>query len=202
MNQQLTDKQLVRRVLDGDDQAYRTLVERYQHMVYTLGVRMLADPELAEETAQDVFVKAYTALGTFRGAAKFSTWLYKIAYHRLLDVADRERRRRSWRGDLGTQEQQPALEDTNAGTQVRVVAAPTDVLGATVVLHFELDHGFGDDRDILSLHYLQQQSIKEVAAITGIRPGTVKVRLHRARERLRAYLEASTTGNILQNYER
>lgn len=194
MNQQATDKQLVRRVLDGDDQAYRTLVERYQHMVYTLGVRMLGDPELAEETAQDVFVKAYTALGTFRGAAKFSTWLYKIAYHRLLDEADRERRRRSWRGDAAIrQPDHPAAEDT-----WRLLMAEERrhwVLRALEALE-------PDDRDILSLHYLQQQSIKEVAAITGIRAGTVKVRLHRARERLRAYLEASSTGNILQNYER
>ncbi len=194
MNQQVTDKQLVRQVLHGDDQAYRTLVERYQHMVFTLGVRMLGDPELAEETAQDVFVKAYSALGTFRGAAKFSTWLYKIAYHRLLDVADRERRRRSWRGDIRLQQtDRPAAEDT--WSQLMTEERRHWVMRALEALE-------PDDRDILSLHYLQQQSIKEVAAITGIRAGTVKVRLHRARERLRAYLEASATGNILQNYER
>ncbi len=194
MNQQVTDKQLVRQVLHGDDQAYRTLVERYQHMVFTLGVRMLGDPELAEETAQDVFVKAYSALGTFRGAAKFSTWLYKIAYHRLLDVADRERRRRSWRGDIRLQQtDRPAAEDT--WSQLMTEERRHWVMRALEALE-------PDDRDILSLHYLQQQSIKEVAAITGIRAGTVKVRLHRARERLRAHLEESATGKILQNYER
>ncbi len=148
MNQQVTDKQLVRQVLHGDDQAYRTLVERYQHMVYTLGVRMLGDPELAEETAQDVFVKAYSALGTFRGAAKFSTWLYKIAYHRLLDVADRERRRRSWRGDIGMQQtDRPAAEDT--WSQLMTEERRHWVMRALEALE-------PDDRDILSLHYLQQ----------------------------------------------
>lgn len=194
MNQQGTDKELVRKVLDGDDQAYRTLVERYQHMVYTLGVRMLGDPELAEETSQDVFVKAYTALGTFRGAAKFSTWLYKIAYHRLLDAADRERRRRSWQGDPGKEQlNRPAAEDTWSGLMAEE---------RRYWLLQALDALEPEDRDILSLHYLQQQSIKEVAVITGLRAGTVKVRLHRARERLRTHLEASATGKILQNYER
>ena len=110
------------------------------------------------------------------------------------DAADRERRRRSWQGDPGKEQlNRPAAEDTWSGLMAEE---------RRYWLLQALDALEPEDRDILSLHYLQQQSIKEVAVITGLRAGTVKVRLHRARERLRTHLEASATGKILQNYER
>ena len=73
-----TDTEIISRVLNGEQQAYALLVERYQNYVFTLCLRLIENREDAEEVAQDIFVKAYRSLADFRGDAKFSTWLYTI----------------------------------------------------------------------------------------------------------------------------
>lgn len=193
-NQHVSDRELINRVLAGDSRAYQGLVERYQHMVFTLAVRLLRNRELAEETAQDVFVKAYQGLKGFRGTSKFSTWLYKIAYYRILDVADAENRKPGLRSDLLPEKVTArSLEDTWSQLMERE---------RRTVLDEALARLDPDDRALLSLFYLQEQSLQEVAEITGLNPGTVKVRLFRARERLRASLERHMNGKILEDYER
>ncbi|MBC2839170.1 RNA polymerase sigma factor [Robiginitalea sp. SC105] len=194
MSQQLTDGELIEQVLHGRESAYEVLVDRYSHMVFTLACKMLQNRELAEETAQDVFVKAYTSLSGFRGNAKFSTWLYTIAYHRILDVAAREKRRQPYRSDI-VPEGMPLrdLEDTWSRLMDRERGE---------LLRGALQELAQEDRVLLSLHYLQEQSLKEIAGITGIRPGTVKVKLFRARERLRDLLSASAGYQTLREYGR
>jgi len=91
--QEVSDSELIRSVLSGNTRLYAALLNRYQHMVFTLAMRMLSHRELAEETTQDIFVKAYRSLGSFRGDSKFSTWLYRIAYRSILDVRARENRK-------------------------------------------------------------------------------------------------------------
>ena len=74
----LTDKEIISRVLKGDQQVFKALVERYQDYVFTLVLRFTPNREDAEEISQDIFVKAYRSLADFRGDSKFSTWLYTI----------------------------------------------------------------------------------------------------------------------------
>lgn len=185
---------MIDRVLAGDSRAYHRLVDRYQHMVFTLAVRLLRNRELAEETAQDVFVKAYQGLQGFRGNSRFSTWLYKIAYYRILDVAESESRRPGLRSDL-LPEKVTARSLEEPWSQLMEQERRT-------LLDQALGRLDADDRALLSLFYLQEQSLQEVSEITGLAPGTVKVRLFRARERLRASLETHMNGKILQDYER
>jgi RNA polymerase sigma-70 factor (ECF subfamily) len=78
MNAGSTDNEIISRVLQGDQQAFAALVSRYQNFVFTITVRYTDNREDAEEIAQDIFVKAYRSLADFRGASKFSTWLYTI----------------------------------------------------------------------------------------------------------------------------
>src|SRR5678815_814589 len=78
MSTGLNDNELISRVLKGDQQAYAGLVTRYQNYVFTLSLRFTKNREDAEEVSQDIFVKAYRSLADFRGASKFSTWLYTI----------------------------------------------------------------------------------------------------------------------------
>ena len=78
MSTGLNDNEIISKVLDGDQQAYAVLVNRYQNYVFTLTLRIMKTREDAEEVAQDVFIKAYRSLADFRGASKFSTWLYTI----------------------------------------------------------------------------------------------------------------------------
>ncbi|HUM66692.1 MAG TPA: sigma-70 family RNA polymerase sigma factor, partial [Chitinophagaceae bacterium] len=78
MSTGLNDNELISKVLMGEQQAYATLVDRYQNYVFTLAMRFTRNREDAEEVSQDIFIKAYKALADFRGASKFSTWLYTI----------------------------------------------------------------------------------------------------------------------------
>ena len=78
MNTGPTDSEIISRVLQGDQPAYAELVNRYQNFVFTIALRYAGNREDAEEIAQDIFVKAYRSLADFRGASKFSTWLYTI----------------------------------------------------------------------------------------------------------------------------
>ncbi|HJS55905.1 MAG TPA: sigma-70 family RNA polymerase sigma factor, partial [Chitinophagaceae bacterium] len=78
MSTGLGDNEIISRVLQGEQNAYAELVNRYQNYVFTLILRMIKSREDAEEVAQDVFVKAYRSLADFRGESKFSTWLYTI----------------------------------------------------------------------------------------------------------------------------
>src|SRR5258705_13266819 len=78
MSTGLNDKEIIGQVLDGNQDAYSVLVNRYQNYVFTLAFRMIKNREDAEEVAQDAFIKAYKYLRDFRGESKFSTWLYTI----------------------------------------------------------------------------------------------------------------------------
>src|SRR5258706_12960697 len=78
MSTGLNDNEIISKVLNGDQQAYAGLVNRYQNYVFTLTLRIVKNREDAEEVAQDIFIKAYKYLADFRGASKFSTWLYTI----------------------------------------------------------------------------------------------------------------------------
>ena len=78
MSTGLNDNELISKVLSGDQQAYAGLVSRYQNYVFTLALRVVKSREDAEEVAQDSFIKAYKYLADFKGASKFSTWLYTI----------------------------------------------------------------------------------------------------------------------------
>lgn len=80
-----SDQLLIERAQKRDISAYEKLVDRYKHMVFTLALRLVGNREDAEEVAQDTFIKVYSALTTFKGESKFSTWLYKIAYRKGLD---------------------------------------------------------------------------------------------------------------------
>jgi len=80
------EKYLIERVKAGDKEAYTGLVNSYKDMIYTVCLRMLRSEADAEEAAQDVFVKVYRSLGSFQAKAKFSTWLYRIAYNNCISV--------------------------------------------------------------------------------------------------------------------
>jgi RNA polymerase sigma-70 factor (ECF subfamily) len=192
MSQQPTDKAIIGCVLDGDHRAYALLVKRYQHLVFTLAVRILQNRELAEETAQDIFVKAYQALDTFRGESKFSTWLYKIAYHKILDAKARGKRFVTIKGEW---EAGLSREFSPEDTWSHLMQEERRKLLGQILQQME-----ADDRAVLTLHYLQELSLKEVAEIIGLRPETVKVRLYRARKRMKALMGQHINGVLLKDY--
>lgn len=192
--QQASDTDLIREVLAGNNQAYAVLLGRYQHMVFTLAVRMLRDRQQAEETTQDVFVKAYRSLGSFRGDSKFSTWLYRVAYHKILDACAREKRRRDFASPV-------AYESLAGGSDQ---STWSEILGRErrEVLMGALAKLTPEENSLMSLFYLQELSLAEIAGVLDVSEGVVKVRLFRARERLKKMMQESATGQLLKTYER
>jgi RNA polymerase sigma-70 factor (ECF subfamily) len=192
--QKASDTNLISQVLAGNTRSYAILVGRYQHMVFTLSVRMLRDRELAEETTQDVFVKAYSSLQGFRGDSKFSTWLYRIAYHRILDECDRQKRKLDQRAEytqdrIAAKAGNPTWDNLLESERKEVLLKALSLLSA-------------EENSLISLFYLQELSLKELGEVLGLNPDTVKVRLFRARTRLKTIMDKSNTGTLLKSYER
>ena len=192
--QKASDTNLISQVLAGDTRAYTILLGRYQHMVFTLAVRMLRDREHAEEATQDVFVKAYRSLKSFRGDSKFSTWLYRVAYHRILDECKRQSRKREQH--TGFAEGLKAMDGGNPTWEALLNQERKEVLLKA------LGWLSPEENSLLSLFYLQELSIKELGEVLDLNPATVKVRLFRARNQLKKLREQSSTGTLLKTYER
>ena len=175
------DEYYVQQILEGKIQVYSVLIDRYKHMVFTLAKRMLKNTEDAEEVAQDAFLKAYKGLSTFKGEAKFSTWLYRIAYHRSLDYIKRNQRQIDT-ADL-------PIEDAGSLTVLEEGFDTLEQKERARQIKEAIEALSGDDGLLLTLHYYQELSIKEIAQIVNKSEGAVKVNLHRSRKRLAKILE-------------
>jgi RNA polymerase sigma-70 factor (ECF subfamily) len=162
---------LIRRILAGDTPAYAELVCRYQHMVFTVCHRVLRNAEDAEEATQDTFVKAYQHLAGFGGNAKFSTWLYSIAYRTAISQG---RKRRMDTTAIDEIPQHPAAERSTEGARSELRR----------VLDTALAQLPADDASILSFYHLEELSVEEIVTVTGLGASNVKVKLHRARKKL------------------
>ena len=162
---------LIPRILSGDSRAYAEVVRTYQHMVYTVCHRVLRNTEDAEEATQDAFLKAYQHLATFGGSAKFSTWLYSIAYRTAISHG---RKRKLDSGSLDELTQHPKAEGVD---ELRQNETAHHLEKALACLSAE-------DAAILSFFHLEELSVEEIVTITGLGASNVKVKLHRARKKL------------------
>lgn len=176
----LSDVELVNLTLTGQQEAFALLVERYKDAVQNLAYRMLSNVTEAEDVTQEVFVRAYTQLATYKSAHKFSTWLLSIASHLAIDQL---RRRRFLALPL---EDVPFLEwitDLGAGPeQSALVGEQQDEIQAYLQrLHSKY-------RAVIVLRYWYDLSYEEIATALNLTPALVKARLHRARELLARYM--------------
>ena len=177
----LSDAELVELVLAGEQDVFEVLVERYKDAVQNLAYRMLGNATEAEDVTQEVFVRAYTQLATYKPVHKFSTWLLSIASHLAIDQL---RRRRflalpledvpflEWIADLGTGPEQSALQ----GEQQDEIQAYLQRLPSKY-------------RAVIVLRYWYDLSYEEIATALHLTPALVKARLHRARELLARYIK-------------
>ena len=182
----ITDAELVARTLAGSPDAFRMLVERFQRPVLSLIARMVGDPSLAEDLAQESFVKAYRKLHTFQPQRKLSSWLFKIAHNTTIDHLRRAKPEsvaleastaegdESWEVLRVAEEEGPEYRAQHA----QLLAALDAALG-------RLPRRY---REILTLRFQHGLAYHEIAEVTGVAMGTVKVQLHRARKQLAAEL--------------
>ena len=174
------DHQYIHAVLAGNSSAFAVLVERYQHIVYTLASRMMQHREDAEEVAQDVFIKAYKKLDSFQGKSKFSTWLYRIAYNTCLDALSRKRKQPT--------AQAYEYDDVIAGSYVDSLLTAIEQKEIHGLLESCIGKLKEDEALLISLFYLKEQSVEELVEITGLTASNVKVKLHRSRKKIIYYL--------------
>jgi RNA polymerase sigma-70 factor (ECF subfamily) len=175
-----SDLELVRRVQKGERGAFDLLVLRYQHKVVKLVARLLRDPAEAEDVAQEAFVKAYRALGSFRGDSAFYTWLYRIAVNTARNtMASRQRRPLDYEADLSESEQ------SVVDSRMRHVDTPEAVVLSDEIQRTVTDaiEALPEDlRTAIVLREVEGLSYEEIAEAMDCPVGTVRSRIFRARE--------------------
>lgn len=188
------ENEIIRSVLDGDMQAFETIVRSYEKQVYNLALRMVGNPEDAADMAQETFIKAYKALGSFRNDSKFSVWLYRIATNVCIDFLRRNRHGKSV----------SLTADDDEDTQLDIPdlsADPEELLSRKMTadaVRRGLETLCEQHRSVLILREINGLSYEEIAQTLDIDIGTVKSRIFRARKRLCAFL--TEDGNIPEKY--
>ena len=182
MSTGLNDTEIISKVLSGDQQAYAALVNRYQSYVFTLSLRFTKNREDAEEVSQDIFIKAYRALADFKGNSKFSTWLYTIVNNTCITFLRKKRLQTHSLDNDGVFEVADSMDSGLRANLVEQKSKVAMVNNAISLLN-------PDDAEVITLFYKSQQSLEEIAQILGIETNTAKVRLHRARTRLKEKME-------------
>jgi RNA polymerase sigma-70 factor (ECF subfamily) len=174
----VTDDQLVRDALAGRQDAYAGLLQRYERPVFSLIARLTQDPGVAEELAQETFLKAFRRLDTFDQQRRFSAWLLRIAHNTAVDALRRRGPQNLGIGP-GPDDAGPVLASSDPGpdreTEHRFLVR--DLAAALVRLRPE-------HRLALMLRVQEEQSYQRIAYVMGISVGTAKSYVHRARRRL------------------
>jgi RNA polymerase sigma-70 factor (ECF subfamily) len=170
------DQYYIQEVLKGNSKAYAPLVEKHKAMVFTICFKIVRKAEVAEELAQDTFLKAYDKLDKFRGDAKFSTWLYRIAYNAAISMT-RKRRLEVYALDdfvISNYSEDDAVENLD------MIEAEEQ----QKILQKAMGHLSDDDYLIINLFYLKELAVNDISSITGLSAANVKVKLHRIRKKL------------------
>ncbi|NNF38786.1 MAG: sigma-70 family RNA polymerase sigma factor [Gemmatimonadetes bacterium] len=182
----MSEAQLIRRAGDGDAQAVRTLYERYAPRVYAVVRRIAANDDLAQDYAQEAWIRAMRALPTFRGDARFSTWLHRIAVNAALQAVRRAGTRSKREAPMPeTVPVDPKLRDTLL--QKRLEAA--------------LDRLPEGMRQVLILHDVEGYTHEEIGEVLGVAAGTSKSQLFKARAKMRALLGSIDQQDVDQGVE-
>lgn len=175
------EAELLRAARGGDDQAFGRLIQTCLDPAYRLAVRILDDPTEAEDAVQDALYKAWRALPRFRADAKFSTWIYRIVWRVCVDYS---RRKQSLLLDID-------VVDTNTGNdpEERWEARETQSEVERALRRLSVPY-----RTVLTLFYIEDLPMREIADILELPLGTVKTHLHRARNALRKVLSEAESG--------
>jgi RNA polymerase sigma-70 factor (ECF subfamily) len=175
-----SDAELIERVLAGESDLYRVLVQRYQRSLFRVAYSMVTDRDTAEDLVQDAFVRAYVNLARCRDRARFRYWLLSTLRHRALDHL-KERRRH----DL-------SLSEGTVLRRVEVVRATPDAAEGVSLrgsLQGALERLSPPLREAFVLRHVEECSFEEVARLLGTGVSAVKMRVHRARQQLAGWLE-------------
>ena len=190
----IDEKELIERILDGDQDAFAALVEAYRKSVYNLCLRMVSNPTDAEDLAQEAFLKVWRGLRFYKFESSFSTWLYRLTGNVCIDFIRKKKRKSAVSLTAPDAEEGIELEisDTDPGPEEQLLHREDHRAIAEAMAQLE-----EDDRMILTLRVVEELSYEQIGQIMDLKEGTVKSRLARARTKLRKILLQN--GNILGN---
>lgn len=167
------DDVFIKKVCEGDHNAFRYFVSKYKDMAYSIAISIVKDEFRAQEISQDAFVKAFKNLSSFSGKSSFSTWLYRIVVNEALMSIRKEKREPF----IYTNQLEECMENENKLTSFNEEEQTQLITEALLKLPSK-------ESLALRLFYLQEESIKEVREITGWSEANIKVILHRARKNM------------------
>lgn len=172
----LSDTYYIERILAGDTSCFASLFDRYGKQVYAWVCRVIQNREDAKELTEDVFVKAFQHLESFRGESDFLTWLYRIAYNLSISAVRKKK------------VEYLAIEDSQLSNvseeMIQDQLGQADSSERLDLLDWALEQLPPDDRALILLFYKEDKSIEELAQITGLSIANIKVKLHRTRKKL------------------
>ena len=192
------DKTLIQQVLEGNQDAFALLVERYQKQVYNLCLRMMNHPTDAEDLAQEAFVKAWRGLRFYKFESSFSTWLYRLTTNVCIDHLRQQKRKNAASLTVSEEDDGRELEvpDVAPGPEEQAIQAENRQAVADAMVLLEEEY-----RLALTLRVVDELSYEQISEVLDIKVGTVKSRIARARERLRKILlqNGNNFGNFSSN---
>ena len=179
---------LVKKAINGDNSAFEMLMEKHMGIIYNIALRMAANQDDAEDMTQEIMIKIFRSLGSFKGNSKFSTWIYRVAVNTCLDELKKKKNKKhlsldaeisgdDGEGQLEIKDDSPSPEKLAEQNELR------DMVAAAVTLLSD------EHRAVIVLRDIRGMSYSEIAEILGCSDGTVKSRISRARAQLKMILE-------------
>jgi RNA polymerase sigma-70 factor (ECF subfamily) len=176
-----SDESLVEAIRCGSDDSFTQLVRRHKRHVFRLGVHFVSSPDDLEELCQEVFLRVYERLKTFRHEAPFEHWLSRITVNTCYELLRKKRRDK---GRLSLEQLPYELKDAGA-------ESTAEARQAYETVHWGLSKLRPDERIVITLLEIEEKSVREVAGLTGWSEGNVRVRAHRARQAMKRILEGN-----------
>jgi RNA polymerase sigma factor (sigma-70 family) len=192
MNVLTNDILLIEKAIALDQNAYKMLLNKYKNLVFTQCIKMVKNRDEAEELAQDTFIKAFKALNSFKNESKFSTWLCKIAYNTCLNHIKKNK--------IITEDIDNIIVDRNGAFADE--NNPYSILQNTSLketINICLSKMIKEDAIVLELFYLQGCKIMEITEIMNLEESTIKVKLFRARSRLKQIMISEGLSDLLKD---
>lgn len=169
-----SDNQLIQKIKAGESRAFQTLVYRYQDHMFSVCLTILKNRPEAQEAAQDTFIKVFKSINSYKEDSKLSSWLYKIAYRTSLDYI----RKRKHTQDVDDVAFSLTSDDSDAQQDMETHESSS----ALLKLVNELP---ADEAGLIRMFYLEELSIRELEQISGLTQSNIKVKLFRARNKLK-----------------
>ncbi len=180
----------IKKAADGDADAFGRLVLKYQTFVYNICYQSLRNREDAYDVSQEIFIKAYKAVTSFRGDSSFSTWLYKISVNAIKDYVAKEYKRKTLSLQIRSSDDEDDIEidvqDTDRNSDPELSTERNETVNAVRAAIAELPDIY---REMIVLRDIENFSYEEISEMTALELGTVKSRLNRARKQLKEILE-------------